>query len=82
MGAKPQLLRNFMQRRNAGVALPDLSVSCSRLAVPGMKRQAEMSWASAALHMRGCSSKYSARSAPYENWHRAHLRAVSPRGSG
>ena len=27
MEAKPQLLRNFMQRRNAGVALQDLNVS-------------------------------------------------------
>ena len=26
MEAKPQLLRNFMQRRNAGVALQDLNV--------------------------------------------------------
>ena len=28
MEAKPQLLRNFMQRRNAGVALQDLPVAC------------------------------------------------------
>ena len=28
MEAKPQLLRNFMQRRNAGVALRDPSIAC------------------------------------------------------
>ena len=27
MEAKPQLLRNFMQRRNAGVVLQDLTVA-------------------------------------------------------
>ena len=58
MEAKPQLLRNFMQRRNAGVALQDLNVSL-RMAVTGMARHADSTLSISLMKKQGCSSRFS-----------------------
>ena len=82
MEAKPQLLRNFMQRRNAGAALRDLPVACKDCCDTreGAGRQDSEHQHDAKVGLQQQAS-YLIR-CMHKKWHRAHLRAVFPRGSG
>ena len=82
MEAKPQLLRNFMQRRNAGAALQDPTVACKddcdRHGWAGRQHTEQRPDAEAGL----LQSALSLICSMYKRWHRAQLRAVSGRGHG